>query len=150
MAFKMKGFSPFNKKNKKEYEPQTKYRGYKGGTHTDITPQTKLHKMDSDYIEGHIEGKFDNEYFEALQSGDKGRIRRQENQMLRYKKELDNRGKKYTHVDMTDFGKKKKKRTMVKNMTKIKGSKGMTKVKGNKGMTKVKGSKGMTKVKGKK
>ena len=31
MAFKMGGWSPFNKKKKKkkEYEPQTKYRGYK-------------------------------------------------------------------------------------------------------------------------
>ena len=28
--------------------------------------------------------------------------------MLRYKKELDRRGVDYTHVDMTDFGKKKK------------------------------------------
>ena len=110
--FTMKGWSPFTKKKKrKEYEPQTQYRGYKGSTHTDITPQTQLHKMHSDYIEGHIEGKFDNEYFEALQSGDKGRIRRQENQMLRYKKELTDRGKKYTHVDMSDFGKNKKKKT---------------------------------------
>tara|TARA_R110001599_G_scaffold313195_2_gene520961 strand:+ start:240 stop:647 length:408 start_codon:yes stop_codon:yes gene_type:complete len=134
MAFKMGGWSPFNKKKKKkkEYEPQTEYRGYKGSEHTDLTPQTKRQKMSSDYLEGHIEGKFDNEYSEALLSGDKGRIRRQENQMLKYKKELDSRGRKYTHVDMTDFGKKKKKRTMVKNMTKVKGNKGMTKVKGKK------------------
>ena len=169
MAFKMGGWSLFSKKKKKEYEPQTQYRGYKSHvkkghhTHLDLTPQTQLHKMDSDYIEGHIEGKFDNEYFEALQSGDKGRVRKQENQMLRYKKELDDRGVKYTHVDMTDFGKKKKKRTMVKNMKKVKGSKGMTEagwrgikgeikeeIKGSKGMTKVKGGKGMTKVKGNK
>ena len=106
MAFKQKGWSGFTQK--KEYEPQTKYRGYKGSTHTDITPQTKLHKMDKDELEGHIEGKFDNEYKEALDSGDKARIKRAEDQMLRYKKELKSKGEKYTHVDMTDFGKKKK------------------------------------------
>ena len=111
MAFKMKGYSgPFkqNKTKDMEYEPQTEYLGYKGAHHVDMTPQSEIEKMDSDYLEGHIEGKFDNEYFEALQSGDEGRIRRQENQMLRYKKELDRRGVDYTHVDMTDFGKKKK------------------------------------------
>ena len=112
MAYKQKGFTAFTKKDKKkkEYEPQTVYRGYKNAQHTDLTPQTELHKMDSDYLKGHIEGKFDNEYFEAKQSGDKTRIARQEGQMLKYKKELDNRGEKYTHVDMTDFGKKKKKK----------------------------------------
>ena len=29
MAFKMKGFSAFTKKTDKDYEPQTKTRGYK-------------------------------------------------------------------------------------------------------------------------
>jgi len=97
-------------KKRKEYEPQTQYRGYKGAQHTDLTPQTERQKMHSDYLEGHIEGKFDNEYYEALQSGDKTRIAREEGQMLKYKKELDHRGVKYDHVDMTDFGKKKKKK----------------------------------------
>ena len=114
MAFKQKGWSAFTQK--KEYEPQTKYRGYKSDTkkghhtHLDLTPQTKLHKMDEGTLEGHIEGKFDNEYKEALDSGDKTRIKREEDQMLRHKKELESKGEKYTHVDMSDFGKKKKKK----------------------------------------
>ena len=119
MAYKQKGFTAFtkkddNKKKRKEYEPQTVYRGYKGSEYTDLTPQTERQKMDSDYLKGHIEGKFDNEYREALDSGDKTRIAREESQMLKYKKELDNRGVKYDYVDMTDFGKKKKKKSPMK------------------------------------
>ena len=72
MAFKMKGFSAFTKKTKKEYEPQTKRedkeyepqtktRGYKSElkkghhTHPDMMPQTEMHKADISRLEGEIE-----------------------------------------------------------------------------------------------
>lgn len=127
MGYKMKGWKAYDKlsSNKKpdgkagssafqkadgkiDYEPQTQYRGYKGSEHTDLTPQTQRNKMKNYELEGHIEGKFDNEYKEAQDSGDKGRIKRQEGQMLKYKKELESRGEKYDHVNMKNFGKKKK------------------------------------------
>ena len=101
MAFKMKGFSAFTKK--KDYEPQTKTRGYKGSEHTDSTPQTKRQKMSIERLEGEIEGIFDNEYMEAKERGDKSEIARYERQMLNLKKEIEKRGGKYTHVNMSKF-----------------------------------------------
>ena len=106
MAYKQKGWSPFTKK--KDYEPQTKTRGYKGSEHTDSTPQVTKQKMPTWRLKGEIEGIFDNEYMEAKERGDKSEIARYERQMLNLKKEIENRGEKYTHVNMKDFGKKKK------------------------------------------
>ena len=106
MAYKQKGWSPFTKK--KEYEPQTKTRGYKGSEHTDSTPQVAKQKMPTWRLKSQIEGIFDNEYMEARERGDKSEIARYERQMLNLKKEIENRGEKYTHVNMKDFGKKKK------------------------------------------
>ena len=120
MAFKMKGFSAFTKKTKKEYEPQTKRedkeyepqtktRGYKSElkkghhTHPDMMPQSEMNKADISELEGEIEGIFDNEYAEAQDRGDKSAIRRFEKYMLKLKKEIESRGEEYTHIDMSDF-----------------------------------------------
>tara|TARA_R100000315_G_C5198706_1_gene116582 strand:+ start:28 stop:387 length:360 start_codon:yes stop_codon:yes gene_type:complete len=119
MAFKMKGFSAFTQKDKeyepqakredKEYEPQTKTRGYKSElkkghhTHPDIMPQAEIDKAPVWRLEGEIEGIFDNEYHEAKEDGDKSAIRRYEKQMLKLKKEIENRGEEYTHIDMSNF-----------------------------------------------
>tara|TARA_X000001388_G_C2221807_1_gene119555 strand:+ start:1142 stop:1444 length:303 start_codon:yes stop_codon:yes gene_type:complete len=100
MAFKMKykkGGFPFKKDE--EYTPQSK------SYSPDLTPQTDLGKMDVGELEGHIEGTFDNEYFDAKQDGKKDLMKKYENRMLRYKKEIEDRGGKYTHVDMSKFGK---------------------------------------------
>jgi len=131
MGFKMKGFSAFTKKSaykdleadldnrnlkkkrelnyepqsamKKEYEPQTKTRGYKGSEHTDSTPQVQMQKKKIVALEGEIEGIFDNEYMEAKDRGDKSEIKRYQKQMLKLKKEIEHKGGKYTHVDMSSF-----------------------------------------------
>jgi len=111
MAFKMKGFSPFTKKDdKKEYEPQTKTVGYKGGRHTDMMPQTQRDKASITRLEGEIEGILDNEYMEAKDRGDKSAIKRYERRMLNLKKSIEDKGGKYTHVDMSNFGKSNKKK----------------------------------------
>jgi len=102
MAFKMKGYSAFTKK--KEYEPQTQTRGYKGSEHTDMTPQTERGKMSIGRLEGEIEGIFDNEYMEAKERGDNSAIKRLEKRMLNLKKQIENKGGKYTHVNMKNFG----------------------------------------------
>jgi len=99
MAFKMR--SPFRKD--KEYEPQTKTRGYKGSEHTDSTPQTQRQNMDITALEGNIEGIYDNEYFEAKQRGDKSEMKRYESQMKSMKKEIENKGGKYTHINMENW-----------------------------------------------
>ena len=111
MAFKMKGYSPFTKKkDTMDYEPQTKTRGYKDPTKkghhtsTDMTPQVERQKMDIGSLEGQIEGIFDNEYMEAKERGDKSAIKRLERRMLNLKKEIENKGGKYTHVNMSNFG----------------------------------------------
>ena len=113
MAFKMNGWSAFTKKDKeyvpqsqrkdKEYEPQTETRGYKGGNHADMMPQTEIDKADVNRLEGEIEGIFDNEYMEAKERGDKSAIKRYEQDMLKLKRELKRRGVDYTGVDMSDF-----------------------------------------------
>jgi hypothetical protein len=103
MAYTQRGFSPFTKKKDKEYEPQTKTRGYKGSEHTDSTPQTKRQKMPTWRLESQIEGIFDNEYSEAKERGDKSEIARYERQMLNLKKEIEKRGGKYTHINMSKF-----------------------------------------------
>ena len=108
MAFKMRGFSAFTNKTspftKKDYEPQTKTRGYKGSEHTDSTPQTERQKMSINQLEGRIEGIFDNEYMEAKERGDKTAMKRYERQMLNLKKEIENKGGEYTHIDMSNLG----------------------------------------------
>ena len=114
MAFKMKGFSAFTKTDdkKKDYEPQTKTRGYKNPTkkghhtHPDMMPQTKRDKASIGQLEGEIEGIYDNEYSEAKNRGDKSAIKRYERRMLNLKKSIENKGGKYTHVNMSGFGKK--------------------------------------------
>ena len=95
MAFKMKGFSAFTKKtdDKKEYEPQTQTRGYKGSEHTDSTPQTEMQKMPLYRLEGELDGIMDNEYMEAKERGDKSEIARYESQMNKLKKEIQRRKK---------------------------------------------------------
>ena len=87
MAFKMR--SPF----KKDYEPQTKTRGYKGSEHTDSTPQTQMSKMSIDELEGEMWGIMDNEYMEAKDRGDKSEIARYESQINKLKKEIKKRKK---------------------------------------------------------
>ena len=89
MGFKMKGFTPFTKK--KEYEPQTKTRGYKGSEHTDSTPQSKMQKMSIDRLKGEMHGIMDNEYMEAKQRGDKSEIARYKSQINKLKKEIKSR-----------------------------------------------------------
>ena len=114
MAFKMKGFSAFTKTDdkKKDYEPQTKTRGYKNPTkkghhtHPDMMPQTKRDKASIGQLEGEIEGIYDNEYSEAKNRGDKSAIKRYERRMLNLKKSIENKGGKYTHVNMSGFRKK--------------------------------------------
>tara|TARA_R110002012_G_scaffold218024_1_gene389278 strand:- start:213 stop:485 length:273 start_codon:yes stop_codon:yes gene_type:complete len=89
MAFKMKGFAPFTKN--KEYEPQTKTRGYKGSEHTDSTPQSKMQKMSIDRLEGEMHGIMDNEYMEAKKRGDKSETARYKSQINKLKKEIKSR-----------------------------------------------------------
>ena len=89
MTFKMRGFTPFTKK--KDYEPQTKTRGYKGSEHTDSTPQSKMQKMSIDRLEGVMHGIMDNEYMEAKERGDKSEIARYESQINKLKKEIKSR-----------------------------------------------------------
>ena len=85
----MRGFTPFTKK--KDYEPQTKTRGYKGSEHTDSTPQSKMQKMSIDRLEGETHGIMDNEYMEAKERGDKSEIARYESQINKLKKEIKSR-----------------------------------------------------------
>ena len=92
MAFKLNGWSAFTKK--KEYEPQTKTRGYKGSEHTDSTPQSQMGKMSIDELEGHMYGVMNNEYMEAKDRGDKSEIARYESQINKFKKEIKRRNKK--------------------------------------------------------
>ena len=107
----MGGFSAFTKKtdNKEEYVPQSKQKKKDFTPQSvyspEMTPQTAIGKMSVAELEGHIEGTFDNEYFEAKEDGNKVLQKRYEKRMLKYKKELDRRGENYTHVDMSKFGK---------------------------------------------
>ena len=137
MTFKMKGFSAFTKKAKKDYEPQTKAggrehedkvrrsdldekgkkvfdskgyepqtktRGYKGGEHADMMPQTQIDKADTGRLEGEIMGIYDNEYMEAKERGDKSAIKRFEQNMLKLKREIKNKGgKDESGVNMSNF-----------------------------------------------
>ena len=119
MAYKQKPFSgfvqspnlktsAFNKNDKEEYTPQSKKKKEditpQSKYSPEMTPQSNLSKMSIGELEGHIEGTFDNEYFEAKQDKNATLIKRYERRMLRYKKELERRGEKYTHVDMSNFG----------------------------------------------
>ena len=111
MAFKMRGFSAFTKKtdDKEEYTPQStdkdKKESYPQSKYNpEMTPQSNLSKMSIGELEGHIEGTFDNEYFEAKQDKNEMLMKRYERRMLKYKKELDRRGENYTHIDMSNFG----------------------------------------------
>ena len=114
MAFKMNGYSAFTKTDdeKKDYKPQTRTRGYKSDikkghhTSTDIMPQTKRDKASIGRLEGEIESIYDNVYMEAKNRGDKSAIRRYERRMLNLKKSIENKGGKYTHINMSGFGKK--------------------------------------------
>jgi len=97
MAFKMRGFSAFTKKD--EYKPQTETRK---NIVEDKTPQLR----DIGALEGQIEGIYDNEYVEARENGDKKAMLKYENQMLKLKQRIANMGENYTHIDMSNFGKK--------------------------------------------
>ena len=98
----MKGFSAFTKPDdKKEQVPQTTTRKT---TSTDIMPQTEIDKVDTDRLEGEIMGIFDNEYSEAKDDNDTAAMKRYEKQMLKLKKEIENRGgKDESGVDMSNF-----------------------------------------------
>ena len=102
MAFKMAGFSAFTKPtDKKEQVPQTTTRKT---ISSDIMPQAEVDKADIDRLEGEIMGIFDNEYFEAKDDNDTAAIKRYEKQMLKLKKEIENRGgKDGSGVDMSKF-----------------------------------------------
>ena len=95
MAFKLNGWSAFTKK--KEYEPQTKTRGYKDPTkkghhtHPDMTPQTKRQKMSIARLEGEIYGIMDNELAEARERGDKSAVKRYEQRIANLRKEIKSR-----------------------------------------------------------
>ena len=95
MAYKQGGFTPFTKK--KEYEPQTKTRGYKDPTkkghhtHPDMTPQTKRQKMSVTRLQGEIDGIMDNELAEARERGDKSAIKRYEKRIANLRKEIKSR-----------------------------------------------------------
>tara|TARA_Y100000004_G_scaffold166680_1_gene198556 strand:+ start:393 stop:710 length:318 start_codon:yes stop_codon:yes gene_type:complete len=105
MAFKMR--SPFRKD--KEYEPQTQTRGYKSDvkkghhTSTDIMPQTERDKASIERLEGEIESIYDNVYREAKNRGDKSAMKRYEMRMKRMKKEIENKGGEYTHINMENW-----------------------------------------------
>ena len=95
--------SPFRKD--KEYEPQTQTRGYKGSKNTriDSTPQSEIQKMNIGELESSIESLYDNEYMEAKKRGDKSETKRYETRMKRMKKEIENKGGKYTHINMKNW-----------------------------------------------
>ena len=117
MAFKMRGFSAFTKKtdDKKEYKPQSQIdpkdipppsvKEDKAGMRSrgDIMPQTEIDKASIDRLEGEIESIYDNAYSEAKDDNDTSAIKRYEKQMLRLKKEIESKGGKYTHIDMSNF-----------------------------------------------
>ena len=94
MAFKMAGFSAFTKKEKKEYEPQTKTRGYKGSEMTtESIPQVATQKMSVAELEGELNSLLDNEYMEAKDRGDTSEISRYESQIKKLENEIKNRKK---------------------------------------------------------
>ena len=70
MAFKMRGYSAFTKKE--GYMPQTQ-KNKQGGR--DMIPQTKLNKMDLEDLEMHREAIFNNEYYDAKDDNDTSRIK---------------------------------------------------------------------------
>ena len=70
MAFKMRGYSAFTKKE--GYMPQTQ-KNKQGGR--DMIPQTKLNKMDLEDLESHREAIFNNEYHDAKDDNDTSRIK---------------------------------------------------------------------------
>ena len=100
MAYTQSGWSPFTKKKKKEYEPQTKTRGYKDPTkkghhtHPDMIPQTERQKMSVGRLEGEMWGVMDNELFEARERGDKSAIKRYEKRISNLRKEIKYKKKK--------------------------------------------------------
>ena len=102
MAFKMKGFSPFTQKDdKKEQVPQTTTRKM---IDTDIMPQTEVNKADTTELEGKIMRIFDNEYSEAEDDNDTAAMKRYEKQMLKLRKEIENRGgKDESGINMSNF-----------------------------------------------
>ena len=108
MAFKMRGWSALKKDE--EYTPQSKQ---EKGDRTpqskqyspEMMPQSEQEKSGIWRLEGEIEGIFDNEYFEAKQDKNETLMKRYENRMLALKKQIEKKGGKYTHIDMSKFGK---------------------------------------------
>ena len=91
-------YTPQSKKKKEDISPQSKYS-------PGAMPQSKQEKASIHRLEGEIEGIFDNEYMEAKEDGNKTLIKRYENRMLSLKKQIEKKGGKYTHIDMSNFGK---------------------------------------------
>ena len=116
MAFKMKGYSAFTKKEEKEYEPQTKAGGreyedkvrrsdldeegkkifdskeYEPQSKTfvgDMIPQTELNKMDLEDLEMERENIFNNAYEDAKADNNTSTIKLLEGRMGKLDKLID-------------------------------------------------------------
>ena len=99
MAFKMRGFSPFTKNGDNEKSSSGAIEEIEG-----IKKSKSSHWEEIAELEGEIEGIHDNEYSYAEKEGDESAIKKYEKQMLNLKKEIENKGGKYTHIDMRNFG----------------------------------------------
>ena len=120
MAFKMKGYSAFTKKEEKEYEPQTKAgereyedkvrrsdldeegkkifdsKEYEPQSKTfvgDMIPQTELNKMDLEDLEMERENIFNNAYEDAKADNNTSTIKLLEGRMGKLDKLIDEKRK---------------------------------------------------------
>ena len=94
MAFKMKGFSAFTKKD---------------DTKLPSDSTLTINTADSGRLEGEILGIYDNEYNEAKMDNDSTKIKNLENLMLKMRNKVIKRGdgelftKDKSHIDMSKF-----------------------------------------------
>ena len=92
MAFKQKGWSAFTQKTE-DIIPQSKDKSAR--TVGDMTPQSQLHKISTDELESRIDATYENEYTEAKDAGDTGKVKVLRDRMKKYKREIESRGGKY-------------------------------------------------------
>ena len=102
MAFKMAGYSAFTKK--KKYKPQTQRKkediipqskDKSARNSRSYIPQSEQGKMSIDTLEGMIDATYENEYSEAKEDGDKGKMKMLAERMRGYKRQIERKGGKY-------------------------------------------------------
>ena len=87
----MRGYSAFTKTE--DIIPQSKDKSAR--TVGDMTPQSQLHKISTDELESRIDATYENEYTEAKDAGDTGKVKVLRDRMKKYKREIESRGGKY-------------------------------------------------------